>query len=1839
MAAVSDKGGRFKPESFRGSEGEDPEPYMDEFEAISKHNRYTIAERVTVLSICCKDRAKVFIKAYLMELTKTDPTKADYATFTDDDWKAIRKAFIKYFTESDLLLRLQLERCQQAKGESSKTFAERLTVIMDRVNSEMPEIERITHFSNKLLPSIRELVLVFMPKTMRDAIECATRVEIAAEIGRRQRSSTVNTIAVNSGTSSNEDAVAVSVNAVNTTRSTDSTSSKLDQLVEQISKLTAIVSGRQNTNNNTPNSSNNSRQFRGTCNYCGAYGHRMSDCRKRLNAEQQGQSRVNSQNSTPPHTQQQRPPNQQPQQQAQGSPPQSHQTAYQAPMSSPSASSSSADVPTGTSSTTNVAGVHMLTATCNTVNARQPLTVTGFVAGIAVPNMLVDTASGVTAISENLMNRLSASVRSTFRNIGDLSVRSASDDDLTPLGYIIADIQVGGPVGDRSRLTDINFVVLRNLRVECIIGIDTLCTVFAGIDLVRKRLHLVVNDDNYFIPLSIGGMGERQEEVLVDARKTAPIYAVRTRFSIKLKPRETVTVNTGSLSDVNAFRTVYGAVSNSAAVCMLTGQVPARHAPAIDIASAVYPCDLLTRVRCFPVQITNRSDTRICLKAGTNIGTLSMLRDGDSITPYNGKSIGTPIGINHIESSAETHTEPVPAIPEIPRKDPLLDLRFDTNFTTTEQQEQIRTLCYQYADIFATDPKKPSTTTYTRHYIDTGDASPIRVPLYRQAHADDEYVKKELTLLQKNGIIVPSVSPWAFPIVLVDKKDGDKRLCINYQKLNDITKHNAHPIPNVDDLLDALFGAAIYSSLDLASGYWQIRMADEDAEKTAFISKYGLFQWTVMPFGLSTAPATFVKLVDEVLGDLKWRIVIAYFDDIVIYSKTYSEHIEHLRAVFDRLRKFTLQAKVSKCLFGTNQLAFIGFIVTPGGVQPNPDNIAAMKAYTRPSTQTEVRSFLGVCNFYRRFVEHYAEVARPLTQLTAGNGKSTAIQWTDECELAFISLKDKLTAAPILALPDFGEPFILYTDASDYALGAILGQRQDNKERVICYASKILAGAECRYSATEKEAYAIVWAIKRFRPYLLGPRQFTVITDHKPLTALRRIKDLYGRLGRWSLQLAQYNFVVHYREGPLNHVDGLSRIMFDPSIKAHSSPFTVIAAITRSQASKIKESQESRRDESPKPPTSSDVVPPPKPIIRDGRELWEIERILNHETHTRRGKRITHYLIQWVGFPKPTWEDSRRLLADDSIHAYKQKLKAERAARDIKDNDDDSDALSDADEEPEDENSDSRNAETPEVDPTVDNDPNDINIFNIGDRITLSGHGVDLFTIVKRKSLTDFIVRREGDDFNHIQTVTVEDMTPHTEPVDERFIHGGAATDIAATAVITELNNAQRTDPDLQAIINYLSGTKLDTATTQIARVSIISDHLALDANGTLVRLYEPTNARSKLTPITQVIIPAKLRSSILFELHDSAFSAHQGIAKTLSKLRARYWWPRMSLDVANYIASCEVCAKRKGVRAPAFPIGSILPIRNDGVMPGTAWSEVVVDLMGPLPTTANGNRFIAVFVDRLTRYPEAFAIPNKLAATVADIFVNHIVTRYGCPRTLLSDRGTEFNASLSNEIYALFNVHKLKTSAYFPQSNGLVERFNKSLADMLAMLCEKQPTHWDTKIPFALFAYRTAVQSTTQFTPHFMLYGYEAAYPTDIMLRHEQREFKTASEYVNDLVTNLVTTHEIARQNLENYDTKIRPRTNNIEKLPHYEIGEKVLIYHPQAKKGLSNKLRLKWEGPWVVIKQTSLVNYVVRLERTSPNQRQRKMSVHIYRMKRLIDRDNIPSVPASNEASTEPK
>ena len=318
-------------------------------------------------------------------------------------------------------------------------------------------------------------------------------------------------------------------------------------------------------------------------------------------------------------------------------------------------------------------------------------------------------------------------------------------------------------------------------------------------------------------------------------------------------------------------------------------------------------------------------------------------------------------------------------------------------------------------------------------------------------------------------------------------------------------------------------------------------MDPKDREKTAFVTKQGLFEWLVMPFGLCNAPATFQRLMDEVLAELKFKCVVVYFDDIVIFSDSFEEHLIHLEQVFKKLTEANLQAKLSKSEFGLKEVGFLGFIIGADGMKPDPTTIQAVSDFRVPQSVKEVRSFIGLCSFYRTFIRGFAAIANPLHHLTK---KDIEFVWSSDAQSAFTQLKKALTTAPILASPEFGKPFILTTDASKFALGAVLSQVQEGKERAIRYASRSMNAAERNYSVTEKECLAIVWAIGMYRCYLLGTN-FTIITDHKPLVQLPSLKldDPYGRLARWTLKLQHYNYNVVYKKGELNtNADALSRM-------------------------------------------------------------------------------------------------------------------------------------------------------------------------------------------------------------------------------------------------------------------------------------------------------------------------------------------------------------------------------------------------------------------------------------------------------------------------------------------------------------------------------------------------------------------------------------------------------------------------------------------------------------------------------------------------------------------------
>ena len=462
---------------------------------------------------------------------------------------------------------------------------------------------------------------------------------------------------------------------------------------------------------------------------------------------------------------------------------------------------------------------------------------------------------------------------------------------------------------------------------------------------------------------------------------------------------------------------------------------------------------------------------------------------------------------------------------------------------SNNQRIQLQDLLTRNNDLFATDKSELTQTNIAQHSIITEDIHPIKKRAYSTSPKEKEWIATEIDEMLQQGVIQPSSSPWSAPIVLVKKKNGQMRMCVNYKDLNNITKKDNYPLPRIDELLDSLQGSRWFTSLDLFSGFWQIKIRPEDVEKTAFITSEGLYEFVVMPFGLCNAPATFQRTMDTIFQKEKRHFIKVYMDDLNIHSKTFEEHLQHLQITFDRIRAANLRIKPDKCHFCSQEIKFLGHVVNEQGIQPDPSKITKVANYPVPRNLTELRAFLGLASYYRRFIKDFSKISSPLYKLTE---KETLYQWSDERQRIFDVLKEKLTTAPILIYPNFDQPFTLYTDASQIGLGAVLSQKgDDGKEHVIVYASRSLNPAEKNYSTTEQECLAIVWAVKYFKHYIFGSK-FTIVTDHSALQWLLNSDSKVTenkRIMRWRLTLQEYSYEVKYRKGK-NHenADALSRI-------------------------------------------------------------------------------------------------------------------------------------------------------------------------------------------------------------------------------------------------------------------------------------------------------------------------------------------------------------------------------------------------------------------------------------------------------------------------------------------------------------------------------------------------------------------------------------------------------------------------------------------------------------------------------------------------------------------------
>ena len=363
------------------------------------------------------------------------------------------------------------------------------------------------------------------------------------------------------------------------------------------------------------------------------------------------------------------------------------------------------------------------------------------------------------------------------------------------------------------------------------------------------------------------------------------------------------------------------------------------------------------------------------------------------------------------------------------------------------QCAKVETLLQKYQNLFSKGDTDLGRTNVVSMKIDTGNHPPVKQKPYRTPFAERPMVEQQLADMLSAGVVSPSSSPWASPIVIVPKKDGTKRVCVDYRKgVNRVFVQNSYPLPNIDDIFASMGQARVFSCLDLKNGYHQIEIDPRDRPKTAFVCHAGLFEFNVMPFGLSSAPSVFQELMNKVLGTSLNKHGIAYLDDIIIYSESFEKHLEHLNDIFDKLQKAGLKLKMSKCNFLMKEVHYLGHILSEKGIAPDPDKVRAIKELRPPKSVREVRSVVGMTSYYRKFIDHFSEIIRPLTELTK---KNVRFCWKEEHDTAFNLLKDKLTRAPVLAHPVLGKPYRLYTDASLYAVRAVLTQEHPKGERVI----------------------------------------------------------------------------------------------------------------------------------------------------------------------------------------------------------------------------------------------------------------------------------------------------------------------------------------------------------------------------------------------------------------------------------------------------------------------------------------------------------------------------------------------------------------------------------------------------------------------------------------------------------------------------------------------------------------------------------------------------------------------------------------------------------------------
>ena len=1227
-----------------------------------------------------------------------------------------------------------------------------------------------------------------------------------------------------------------------------------------------------------------------------------------------------------------------------------------------------------------------------------------FVSGVKCRG-LIDTGSQVTTVSQLFHTRHLATV--PIKPISDLlQVRGAGGAPVPFLGYI--EVQISFPftlgnspaaywtlalvVPDTAYHAEVPLLVGTNVIAQC----KSQCFQSYG-----PRFSQKVTLPNA-LRLALRNLSAQDKE---KKQKLGEVRAAGNQV-ITISPNETVVINGFVKAHLQAIQ--LKVVVEPAEGNALPGN--------LEILPTVHTLDRHVQYNNVPVTVRNASRKPCSIRPRA---VLCKLEHVDSI-------VAIDSGNELLNSQPTSHT--------VNKTDDFIDLfNFTESPISNDDLTTVQNFLRQRKSVFSLHDKDLGHTTTVQHKINLTNSTPFKERHRRIPPAQYDEVRNLIREMLDAGAIRESHSPWASPVVLVRKKDGSLRFCIDYRKLNERTVRDAYALPRIEETLDALHGAQWFSSLDLKAGYWQVEMREEDKAKTAFTTPLGFYEANRMPFGLTNAPATFQRLMERCVGDLNLKTCLVYLDDIIIFSSTFEEHLERLESVLARLQYHGLKLKPSKCQLFRTSVKYLGHVISAAGVETDPDKTAALRTWPVPSNHQEVRSFLGFAGYYRRFIAGYSKIAKPLHALTVGlpvkkhtvrshKSKPPLFTWTPECQLAFERLITELTTAPALAYADFSKPFILHTDASITGLGAALYQLQDGRERVVAYASRGLSKSETNYPAHKLEFLALKWAVTdKFHDYLYG-NNFKVVTDNNPLTYVLTSAKLDATGHRWLAALSAYNFTLEYRSGKLNgDADGLSR-------RPHQGTTDTSQTVSAEAVKAV--------------------------VGSHGIYLANTDRSL--------GPLVETLALQSTAVP-----------------------------------------------------------------PDVDDPP----------------------------------------------------LWPGQSPIPQ------VSTE--------EWRKYQREDPIIGKVIRYKEEGHCpqgkENRNEHRDVVSILRDWDKLTfRDGVLYRQRMEKDGNK----LFQLMLP-KLYHDIAFRcLHDEA--GHFGRERTLDLIRSRFFWPHMASDVNDRIHSCPRCIRRK-MPPVAMRTAPLVSIKTCQPM-----ELVCIDHLS-LKTSGDSQADILVITDHFSRYAQAIPVPNQTAKTTARVLFDHFFVHYGFPSRLHSDQGRGFESDVIQQLCKITGITKSRTSPYHPQGNGQVERFNRTLLEMLGTLPKDKKLVWKKYVAPLVHAYNSTKNDATGFSPYFLMYGRHPKLPVDIFLGLEPRDSPklNQNDYALQLRQRLTEAYQLASSHSEKASSRNKARHDLSTRAAILRPGDRVLV-KVVAPTG-NYKIADRWEThPYTVVKQVNpdIPVYVVKQE-----------------------------------------